>query len=73
MYTNDMAELPMECAIAVWQLLGNDVLERRRTKSGSFGYQTQLYEESISFLICACLLPVEKLFKDLQEFKRTVP
>lgn len=64
-----MTELPMECAIAIWQLLGNDALERRRTKSGSFGYQTQLYEESISFLIRACVLPVEKLFKDLQQFK----
>lgn len=69
LYTNHVAEHSMGCAIAICQLLGNDIMERRRTKIRSSGYQTQLYEESISFLIQACVLSMERLFEDLQKFK----
>lgn len=65
---NHAAELPMECAIAIWNSL-KVMPWKEGEQSGIFGYQAQLHEESISFLTQACVLSMEKLFKDLHQFK----
>lgn len=72
MHIKHEAEICMECASIICQLIGSDVIEEGRKKVGTLVGTLWIYEETVSAPLRAYISSVERLIKNFQNLKEEI-
>lgn len=72
MHRKHETEIRMECASIISHLIGRDVIEGGRAKSGNFGWHSPDIWRNISASLRAYISSVERLIKNFQNLKEDI-